>query len=101
MNRRHNISNTRLVKEEHKEVKKGMRTDTPPEIKTTNPKKIIITSFAKRPKKVSKRDSTGELIENSPPSHPHKEGERWITTLRAQQADKNIRFTKKAAKHKG
>ena len=101
MNRRHNISNIRIAKEEYKEVKKGMKTDTPLEIKATNPKKIIITSLAKRHKKVSKRDSTGEMIENSPPSYPHKEGGRWIATLRAQQADKNIRFTKKAAISKG
>ncbi|MES2200056.1 MAG: hypothetical protein V4489_07815 [Chlamydiota bacterium] len=101
MNRRHNLSNIRLVKQEHKEVKKGMRTDTPVDKKSLKEEKALITETLKRHKKVSKRDSTGESIENSPPSYPHKEGGRWIATLRAQQSDKTIRGTKKATKSRG
>lgn len=101
MNRRHNLANIRLVKKERKEVHKGMGKDTTLEKKKNLAiKKALATSSEKHHKKVSKRDSTHESIENSPPSYPHKEGDRWISTLRAQQADKTIRIAKKEAKRK-
>ncbi len=103
MNRRHNLSDIRLIKEERKAIKKGLKDYIPSEKvkKKTLQLTKVLTAPLKHHKKTCKRDSTGESIENSPPSYPHKEGGRWISTLRAQQSDKTIRFAKKAAKHKG
>ncbi|MBS0627391.1 MAG: hypothetical protein JSS09_04195 [Verrucomicrobia bacterium] len=100
MNRRHNLANIRLVKKERKEVHKDMGKDTILKKTKLEVKKILATTPSKHLKKVSKRDSTHESIKNSSPSYPHKEGDRWISTLRTQQADKTIRFSKKEAKIK-
>lgn len=102
MNRRHNLSDVRLVKKEYKEIKKGIRTDTPIVKKITKTQEPLkpLTPIKHR-KKTSKRDSTGEDIENSSPSYPHKEGGAWIKSLKAQESNKTVCFTKKASKYKG
>jgi hypothetical protein len=48
--------------------------------------------------KLSKRTTPSEGVVGSVPSHPHKEGARWVKTLRKQTLIKNSITSRKAAK---
>jgi len=83
MNRRHSLVDKHIRKKASKEIKKGMKQETPVLKKTSSSRKASKLLTTARPvKKISKRTSPKEKIENSTPAYPHKEGGKWIASSR-------------------
>ncbi len=90
MNRRHENMSCQANKKNTKAVKDGMEHETPSK-KKKSCKKCAPPEDTKH-KKTSKRTSPSEKIEDSTPSHPHKEGDRWGEMLKRQTDENNRRI---------
>ncbi|NDD57944.1 MAG: hypothetical protein EBZ47_01645 [Chlamydiae bacterium] len=62
--------------------------------------KSIHRKKAKAQSKHSKRTNTGMTSEQSPPAHPHVEGQRWIKTVVKQNTTNAEKIFRKSAKRK-
>lgn len=83
MNRRHSLVDKNIRKKANKEIKKGMKEETPILKKpSTSSKASKLLSTSRPAKKISKRTSPKQKIENSTPAYPHKEGSKWIASSR-------------------
>jgi len=52
----------------------------------------------KHPFHHSKRTNAGEVESGSPPSMPHREGERWVKSIQKQSKENNLRLMKNLSK---
>lgn len=91
MNRKHEHVSCQVGKTNIKLLKENLSIDNHKEpIKGESPKKTENKPL--HHKKTSKRTSPQEKIENSTPSHCHKEGTRWVNMLQKQTEENNKRM---------
>jgi hypothetical protein len=90
MNRRHENMSCQANKKNTKAVKDGLEHETP--LKKSKSCKKSEPPCESKHKKTSKRSSPKDKIEDSTPSHPQKEGNRWGDMLKKQTEENNRRI---------